>query len=126
MIHPLTTAEEQVMQVIWKLQGGFLRTIVDAFPEPKPHQNTVSTYMKILVEKGFISIEKHGRIFFYKIEISKEEYSIFLLKNLIRDYYPSKTEVLLSTLIKENLLSKKHLLKLAKKLRKKKKKTKQK
>jgi predicted transcriptional regulator len=40
------------MQVLWKLEKGFLREIIDAMPAPKPHQNTVATLLKILVEKN--------------------------------------------------------------------------
>jgi len=29
------------MQIVWKLKQGFIRDIVDEFPEPKPHYNTV-------------------------------------------------------------------------------------
>lgn len=124
MIQSLTTAEEQVMQVIWELQGGFLKDIVEAFPEPKPHQNTVSTYVKILTEKGYLSIEKHGRIFFYKIEISKQEYRIVLLKNLVTQFYKGEEETLLKRLVSEKIVSKKQIKKIAKQLKKKKKKKK--
>ncbi|SDE10460.1 BlaI/MecI/CopY family transcriptional regulator [Riemerella columbipharyngis] len=108
----LTEKEEEIMLLIWKLQGGFLRTILDAFPEPKPHQNTVSTFLKILTDKKFISIENQGRKFFYKIEISKQEYRIFLLKNLLTDYY-EKNEgfLLLKRLKKEGYVSKKDVKK---------------
>ena len=51
----LTKAEEQVMQALWKLEKGFLKDIVDAMPEPKPHPNTVATLLKILTEKEFVS-----------------------------------------------------------------------
>ena len=37
---PLTKAEEQVMQVLWRLGKGFLKDILDETPEPKPHSNT--------------------------------------------------------------------------------------
>ncbi len=47
----LTKAEEEVMQVLWKLDKAFLKDIVNEMPEPKPHQNTVATILKILVEK---------------------------------------------------------------------------
>jgi predicted transcriptional regulator len=30
----LTKAEEQVMQVIWKLKEGFIRDIMDSVPAP--------------------------------------------------------------------------------------------
>jgi len=57
----LTKAEEQVMQVLWTLEQGFLKDIMEAMPEPKPHPNTVSTILKILVEKKFVSYEVQGR-----------------------------------------------------------------
>ena len=47
----LTRAEEQIMQVIWKLENAFLREIINELPNPKPHQNTVSTILKILARK---------------------------------------------------------------------------
>ena len=47
----LTKAEEQIMQVIWKLDKAFLREIMDELPAPKPHNNTVATIIKILVDK---------------------------------------------------------------------------
>ena len=48
----LTKAEEQIMQYMWQLEKAFLKDILDLFPEPKPHTNTVSTLIKILIEKG--------------------------------------------------------------------------
>ena len=47
----LTSGEEQVMKIIWKLGPTYLKEIMLAFPEPKPHQNTVSTFLKNLVTK---------------------------------------------------------------------------
>ena len=52
----LTKAEEQIMQVIWKLGNAFLRDIINELPNPKPHQNTVATILKILVEKEFVAV----------------------------------------------------------------------
>ncbi|MBR5664041.1 MAG: BlaI/MecI/CopY family transcriptional regulator, partial [Bacteroidales bacterium] len=40
----LTKAEEQVMQVIWKIGSGFANEIMAAYPEPKPAYNTVEEY----------------------------------------------------------------------------------
>ncbi len=50
-----------MMQVLWKLEKAFLREIVEAMPNPKPHQNTVATLLKILVEKEFVGITVMGR-----------------------------------------------------------------
>ena len=47
---PLTKAEEQIMHSIWKLEEAFLKDIIEAQPEPRPHSNTIATIVKILVE----------------------------------------------------------------------------
>jgi predicted transcriptional regulator len=47
---------------------------VEAMPAPKPHQNTVATLLKILVEKGFVQITVFGRQHQYAPLISKEAY----------------------------------------------------
>ena len=51
----LTKAEEQVMQYLWELEKGFLKDILELFPEPKPHTNTVSTILKILMACSLLS-----------------------------------------------------------------------
>ena len=71
----LTKAEEQIMQVLWKLKHAFLREIVDALPSPKPHQNTVATILKILGDKEFVGKEAFGRLHRYFPLVTKESYS---------------------------------------------------
>ena len=50
----LTKAEEQIMQTLWKLKTAYLKDILEALPEPKPHNNTVATLLKILINKASI------------------------------------------------------------------------
>lgn len=47
-----TKREDQIMQIIWRLKEAVIRDIVEEFPEPRPHYNTVATLVKILVKKG--------------------------------------------------------------------------
>ena len=56
-MNKLTKAEEQVMQYLWQIEKGFLKDILELFPEPKPHTNTISTILKILMEKGFQQLQ---------------------------------------------------------------------
>ena len=56
----LTKAEEEIMQVLWKLDSGFVKDIITKLPEPKPAYNTVSTIVRILEKKGFVGHEAHG------------------------------------------------------------------
>ena len=101
----LTKAEEQVMQVLWKLGNSFLREIVDAMPNPKPHQNTVATLLKILVEKEFVNITVLGRQHQYSTLVSKEEYSRKTMKQIVKGYFEGSFSNVVSFMVKDNNIS---------------------
>ena len=103
-INSLTNAEEQLMQLFWKMQSFLLKEVMEQLPEPKPHQNTISTYLKILVEKEFLTAEKEGRIFRYHVAVPFENYRNLVLKNLIRDYFSDSSFELLKIMIDEKML----------------------
>ena len=115
----LTKAEEEIMQVLWKLEHAFVRDILDALPAPKPHQNTVATILKILVEKEFAGIEVFGRTHRYFPRISKEAYSKSTIKNVVRKYFEGSFSDAVSFMVKENNLSLEDLELLVKQLKKK-------
>ena len=99
MSKPLTKAEEQVMQVLWKLESAYLK--VDAMPAPKPHSNTIATIIKILIDKGYISHEVHGRVHCYTPAVSKEEYSSSSIKNLVEGYFEGSFSDVVSFMVKQ-------------------------
>lgn len=102
---PLTKAEEQIMHALWKLDKAFLREIVEAMPNPKPHQNTVATLLKILVEKNFVDIEVLGRQHRYFPLLTKQEYSGKSIKQLAKNYFEGSFSNVVSYLVKENNIS---------------------
>ncbi len=83
----LTKAEEQLMQHLWKLKKGYLKDIDDAYEEPKPAYTTVSTVVNVLVKKGFIGFDLHGKSKHYYPLISKEAYSNQSIKGLISSFF---------------------------------------
>lgn len=115
----LTKAEEQIMQVIWKLNKAFLREIVDELPAPKPHSNTVATIIKILVEKEFVGVTVFGRTHQYYPLISKETYSKGTMKSLVKGYFDGSFSNAVSFMVKENNISLDELELLLKQLKKK-------
>jgi predicted transcriptional regulator len=117
----LTKAEEQVMQAVWGFEKAFLRDIVEAMPAPKPHQNTVATLLKILVEKGFVQITVFGRQHQYAPLISKEAYFKTTMKSLVKGYFGGSVLNALSFMVKENNISVQDLEILLQQLRKEKK-----
>jgi BlaI family penicillinase repressor len=115
----LTKAEEQIMQVIWKLDKAFLREILDELPSPKPHSNTVATIIKILVDKEFVGITVFGRTHQYHPLVSKETYSKSTMKSLVKGYFEGSFSNAVSFMVKENNISVDELELLLKQLKKK-------
>ena len=101
----LTKAEEQVMQSLWKLEKGFLRDIIEAMPAPRPHQNTVATLLKILVDKEFVSVTVLGRQHLYTPIVGKEEYSKRTMKQMVKGYFEGSFSNVVSFMVKENNIS---------------------
>jgi len=83
----LTKAEEEIMQTLWQLKKAFVKEIIQELPNPKPHYNTVSTIVGILVEKGFVSFKAYGRSYQYYPVVSKEEYSRRTMKKFLKGYF---------------------------------------
>ena len=115
---PLTKAEEQVMQVLWKLEKAFLREIVDSMPLPRPHQNTVATILKILAEKEYAAAEVLGRQHRYYPLVSKQEYSGKTMRQLAKNYFEGSFSNVVSYLVKENNISVEELEALLKQIKK--------
>lgn len=105
----LTKAEEQIMQILWDLQKGFLKDILERFPEPKPHTNTVATLLKILAEKEFVNYNLIGRQHEYYPLVSKEQYSKRSLKGLVKNYFGGSYSDAVSFLVEKNEMSIKDL-----------------
>ena len=101
----LTKTEEQVMQVLWKLQQGFLKDILENSAEPKPHSNTIATILKILVEKGFVVYETQGRNNLYKPKISKADYGKRSINQLVKGYFEGSPARLVSQFVNDNKLT---------------------
>lgn len=101
----LTKAEDQIMQILWKLEKGFVKDIMDHLPEPKPAYNTVSTIVRILEKKGFVGYKAYGKTHEYYPLIAKEKYTRFYLNNLVKGYFNGSFQNLVSFFAKENELA---------------------
>ena len=73
----LTKAELEIMQVIWK----------DEMSEPKPAYNTVSTIVRILESKGFVSHKAYGRTYEYFPLVPKDEYTGSYMRTVLDNFF---------------------------------------
>lgn len=98
----LTRAEEQIMQVLWQLNKGFVKDVIDQLPEPKPAYNTVSTIIRILEQKGFVDHNAYGKSHEYFPIISKEKYRGFATEKLMEGYFGNSVQSVFSYFVEKN------------------------
>lgn len=102
MFKPLKKAEEKIMQAVWKIGEGLTNEIIDELPKPKPHYNTVSTILKILQEKGFITVKNIGKVNCYYPAIQKDEYRKDSMRQYVKKYFSGYYKDMVSFFAKEN------------------------
>lgn len=103
-IKDLTKAEEQLMQIIWQMEKGFVKEVMDFLPEPKPAYNTVSTIIRILEVKGFLAHHAFGKAHQYYPLISREDYKRHATEKLLDNYFENSVESMFSFFMKEEKL----------------------
>ena len=106
----LTGLELQVMNQLWDREKAFVKAVVDEWPhEPKPAYNTISTVVRILEEKGFVSHEAFGRSHQYFPLVKREEYQKNLMKSVLQNVFSGNVTTMVSTLVDNEDISSKEL-----------------
>lgn len=95
-IKELTKAEEQIMHVLWDIEKGFVKEILDKLPAPVPAYNTVSTIVRILEKKGFVAYRAYGKTHEYYPLVSREEYKSFAMGRVLEGYFDNSMSNLVS------------------------------
>lgn len=98
----LTKAEEQIMIILWDMERGFVKDVLEQFPEPKPAYNTVSTICRILEKKGFLDHKAYGNSHQYYPLITRDDYTKEYLNNFVGSYFGNSIEQLVSFFSKQN------------------------
>jgi len=101
----LTNKEEEVMQILWKLEKGFVKDVLAEITSHQPHYNTLSTIIRNLEEKGYVSYTAFGKTHQYYPIITKEAYRKRFFKNAIDNYFNSSYKNLVSHFAKEEKIS---------------------
>lgn len=101
----LAKREEQIMQIVWKLEKAYIKDIIEELPEPKPHYNTIATMVKILKDKGFLNDEKFGNTFLYTPLITLEEYRKHDVANIKQKYFGNSLSKMITHFAREEKLS---------------------
>jgi len=110
----LSKTEEQLMEIIWRLEKAFMKDIMEAYDEPIPANSTVLTLLKRMQDKGFVGYELFGNSRQYYPLVDKEDYFGKHVNNLIKDFFNDSPLQFASFFTKSSNLSKEELLELKK------------
>lgn len=101
----LTNKEEEVMKILWKLEKAFVKDVLAQFTEDKPHYNTLSTIIRNLEEKGYVSHEAYGNTHQYYPIVAKDEYRKGFMNEAMKDYFNNSYKNLVSFFASEDKIS---------------------
>lgn len=101
----LTPKEEEVMQLLWEHGPISISKLVELYPEPKPHFNTVSTVVRRLEAKGFVAHNEAGSSFHYYAVVEKDFFCRRRLGNFIKNYFGGSYYGAVSALVAEDKIS---------------------
>jgi BlaI family transcriptional regulator, penicillinase repressor len=105
----LTTAEEEVMQMLWQLGKGFIKDILERFPGTKPPYTTVLSVIRVLEKKEFVSHTQYGNTYEYFALVSKEEYAGEHFNQFLSGYFNNSFPKMAAFFARENNLTMKEL-----------------
>ena len=101
----LTQQEEAAMQVIWELNGGFIKDFLEKLPEPKPPYTTLASTVKNLERKAFLASQRLGNTYWYNPLIKAEDYKKRFMKGFVGNYFKNSYKELVAFFAKEKQIS---------------------
>jgi BlaI family penicillinase repressor len=101
----LTNKEEEIMQILWKLEKAFVKDVLMEIEDEKPHYNTLSTIIRNLEDKGYVSHNAYGNTHQYYPVVTKEEYRKGFMSNAIENYFNNSYKSMISFFAKEEKIS---------------------
>lgn len=101
----LTAKEEEVMGFFWEKGPLFVKQMLEFYDDPRPHFNTLSTYVRALEEKGYIGHNEFGNSYQYYALVSHEDYKKKTLKGVVSKYFNNSYLGIVSSLVQEEEIS---------------------
>ena len=101
----LTEKEGEIMNILWDHGPLFVREILEYYPEPRPHFNTVATTVRILESKGYVDHEVLGTSHRFKAIVERKKLSSRSLADVIRNYFGNSYKMAVSALVEEEKIS---------------------
>lgn len=101
----LSDREAEIMGMLWKRGPLYVREILDSYPNPKPHFNTISTIVRILEDKGYVNHESISGSYRYFAVAEASDFAGRSLAQIIKNYFDGSARAAVSALVEEERIS---------------------
>jgi BlaI family transcriptional regulator, penicillinase repressor len=101
----LTNKEEEIMQILWKLEKAFVKEVMAEITEDQPHYNTLSTIIRNLEDKGYVSYNAFGNTHQYFPIVIMEDYRKRFMNTAIETYFDNSYKNMVSFFAEEQKIS---------------------
>jgi predicted transcriptional regulator len=101
----LTNKEEEIMHILWHLEKAFVKDVLAEIKDDQPHYNTLSTIIRNLEDKGYVSHHAFGKTHQYYPIVAKEDYKKRFMTNAIENYFNNSYKNVVSFFAKEEKIS---------------------
>jgi BlaI family transcriptional regulator, penicillinase repressor len=99
----LTNAEHRIMEVVWARGSATVADVVEAL-EGRDAYTTILTLMRILKDKGYLSVRKEGRAHVFTPRVDRDTAARKAVHQLLRKFFSgSPSELVLSFLREDEL-----------------------
>jgi predicted transcriptional regulator len=102
----LTAVELEMMNVIWRIGPCSVTQVQEQLrPLRELAYTSVSTIVRILEQKGYVTSEKEGRGHRYEAAVAKEAYQAMSLKRLVSNVFDGAPSMLVQRLLDSKALT---------------------
>ena len=101
----LSDREAEIMGMLWKRGPLYVQEILDSYPDPKPHFNTISTIVRILEDKGYVNHESISGSYRYFAVAEASDFAGRSLAQIIKNYFDGSARAAVSALVEEERIS---------------------
>lgn len=112
VMEKLTAKEEEVLGFFWKRGPLYVKDIVEAYADPKPHFNTVSTVVRSLEEKGYVGHTQQGKTYLYHATVAEEDMGKRSLSSIVGRYFKNSYLRVVSSFVEDGNIPVEELRKL--------------
>ena len=105
----LTQRELTTLEILWEIEKGFVNDVLEMYPEPKPPYTTISSIIRILETKGYVSHKAYGKTHEYFPIVSRIKYKKHVVKDLVKNFFGGSLNNVVSFMAEEDELSEKDI-----------------